>query len=57
MERETAAMTLEMREQLTRDPWMKLQAIGTKFSIGRTFISVQAPSDTPVQPGHRSRGQ
>jgi Spy/CpxP family protein refolding chaperone len=31
MERETAVMTLEMREQLTRTQWMKLQAMETQF--------------------------
>jgi Spy/CpxP family protein refolding chaperone len=35
VERETAAMTLEMREQLTRTQWMKLQSLEAQLSAER----------------------
>jgi len=59
VERETAAMTLEMREQLTRVQWMKLQAMQTYLNPGRRAVRLQAPpaTTTPAQPGQRSRGQ
>jgi Spy/CpxP family protein refolding chaperone len=59
VERETAAMTLEMREQLTRDQWMKLQAMQTYLNTGRVALRLQVPpaTTTPAQPGQRSRGQ
>ena len=55
VERETAAMTLEMREQLTRDQWIKLQAMQTQLITGRRAVRVQAPSTftTPAQFGQR----
>jgi Spy/CpxP family protein refolding chaperone len=56
VERETAAMTLEMREQLTRDQWMKLQSIQTQLITGRRAVRLQAPStSTPAQPGQRQK--
>jgi Spy/CpxP family protein refolding chaperone len=59
VERETAAMTLEMREQLTRDQWMKLQAMQTQLITGRVALRLQVPpaTTTPAQTGQRSRGQ
>ncbi len=59
VERETAAMTLEMREQLTRDQWMKLQAMQTQLITGRVGLRLQVPSATapPAPAGQRSRGQ
>jgi Spy/CpxP family protein refolding chaperone len=59
VERETAAMTLEMREQLTRAQWMKLQAMQTQLTPGRAAVRLQAPpgAPAPLQPGQRSRGQ
>jgi Spy/CpxP family protein refolding chaperone len=44
VERETAAMTLEMREQLTRTQWMKLQVMEEQASPGRRAVRLQAPS-------------
>jgi Spy/CpxP family protein refolding chaperone len=57
VERETAAMTLEMREQLTRDQWMKLQSIQTQLITGRRAVRLQSPSTifTPAQPGQRQK--
>jgi Spy/CpxP family protein refolding chaperone len=56
VERETAAMTLEMREQLTRDQWVKLQSIQTQLITGRRAVRLQAPStSTPAQPGQRQK--
>lgn len=57
VERETAAMTLEMREQLTRDQWLKLQALQTQLSIGRVSrLQDQITAPSPAgQPGQRSR--
>src|SRR6185369_436480 len=59
VERETAAMTLEMREQLTRDQWIKLQAMQTQLITGRVALRLQIPSatTTPAPAGQRSRGQ
>jgi Spy/CpxP family protein refolding chaperone len=59
VERETAAMTLEMREQLTRDQWMKLQAMQTQLITGRVALRLQVPAATapPAPAGQRSRGQ
>jgi len=60
VERETAAMTLEMREQLTRDQWIKLQAMQTQLITGRVALRLQAPPSTTAAPapaGQRSRGQ
>jgi len=55
VERETAAMTLEMREQLTRAQWVKLQAVETDLTIGRNRLRTQTPTQTPApaQPGQR----
>jgi Spy/CpxP family protein refolding chaperone len=55
VERETAAMTLEMREQLTRDQWMKLQAMQTQLITGRVAVRLQASpfAPTPAQFGQR----
>lgn len=55
VERETAAMTLEMREQLTRAQWMKLQALQTYFIPGRRAVRLQASpfTPTPAQFGQR----
>jgi len=53
VERETAAMTLEMREQLTRDQWMKLQAMQTYLIPGRRAVRLQAPAVPPSQFGQR----
>ena len=55
LERETAAMTLEMREQLNRTQWMKLQEIQTQLITGRRAVRLQAPSPLPTQPGQRSK--
>jgi Spy/CpxP family protein refolding chaperone len=54
-ERETAVMTLEMREQLTRTQWTKLQAMETR--MGRDSIRTQVPAPSTGVPGLRSRGQ
>jgi Spy/CpxP family protein refolding chaperone len=55
VERETAAMTLEMREQLTRDQWIKLQAMQTQLITGRRAVRLQTPftPSTPAQFGQR----
>ena len=57
VERETAAMTLEMREQLTRDQWQKLQAMQTQLTVGRNAVRLQDHLVAPPQTGQRSRGQ
>lgn len=55
VERETAAMTLEMREQLTRTQWMKLQAMEAQSAPGRRVVRQQeaSPATTTTQPGQR----
>jgi len=53
VERETAAMTLEMREQLTRTQWTKLQAMGSKLSMVSRIRIQQAPAPLPVGPGRQ----
>jgi len=50
VERETAAMTLEMREQLTRAQWMKLQALQLQLNARR--VVREEVSGAP-QPGQR----
>jgi Spy/CpxP family protein refolding chaperone len=60
VERETAAMTLEMREQLTRVQWMKLQSMQTnQFRTAGAAVRQQEPASTatPAPAGQRSRGQ
>jgi len=55
VERETAAMTLEMREQLTRDQWMKLQEMQKYLSPNRTALRLQVapPTTAPAPSGQR----
>ena len=47
MERETAAMTLEMREQLSRTQWMKLKTLDANLSADRLRLRTQTPAPTP----------
>jgi len=47
VERETAAMTLEMREQLTRTQWMKLQSLEAQLYGERNRVRVQAAPPAP----------
>ena len=53
VERETAAMTLEMREQLTRDQWLKLRGMQTQLITGR---AVRLKESKPLsEPGQRQQ--
>jgi hypothetical protein len=49
MERTNAAMTLEMREQLTREQWTQLQA--SQPNIGGLRIITRTPFGDQLQPG------
>ena len=55
VDRETAAMTLEMHEQLTRAQWMKLQAMQTYLDPGRRAVRLPPSpfTPTPAQFGQR----
>jgi len=54
VERETAAMTLEMREQLTRSQWMKLQSLETQLTAERNRVRLQSvPPPSPAPGGQR----
>jgi Spy/CpxP family protein refolding chaperone len=55
VERETAVMTLEMREQLSRPQWMKLQEMQAQLNTVRSVIRqpTPAPATAPALPGQR----
>lgn len=52
VERETAAMTLEMREQLTRTQWTKLQAMGSQNLVNRIRVQT-APAPSTTEPSRK----
>jgi len=53
VERETASMTLEMREQLTRTQWTTLQAMGSRPSWVSRIRIQQAPAPVTTGPSRR----
>jgi len=55
VERETAVMTLEMREQLTRPQWLKLKEIQAQSNSGLYVIRqpTPVPATAPALPGQR----
>jgi hypothetical protein len=57
MERENAAMTLEMREQLTRAQWTQLQTAQPRWTVGLSFEASPGgglgPGTTPPPAGAR----
>ena len=55
VERETAVMTLEMREQLSRPQWMKLQEMQAQLNTVRSVMRqpTPAPGTAPALPGQR----
>lgn len=53
MERANSAMTLEMRESLTRAQWMQLQSTNSSLSVSRQPLSIAVPGGRTGGPGQR----